>query len=140
MSSADAPHQVKMAGVALAGIIGVLLIACFLLTRPGPPPKAWANGVYANPCCANIILKDGLLSAGACRIRYTLNNSKFGIEAILLRWIGTRKDRVTCGNTNGMTLFFDGMSELDPPKASRPPRYFRLYDDETSEERVFTRL
>jgi len=39
-----------------------------------------------------------------------------------------------------MYLFFDGMSQLDPPGAIRPPKYFTLYDDHTSEERVFTRL
>jgi len=140
MKSADAPYQLKMAGIALAGIVGVILVACFVLTRPGPPPKAWANGIYANPCCANIVIEDGLVTVGACRIPYTLSNSKFGIETDLPRWLGTRKGQVTCTGEKGMTLFFDGMSQLNPPSASRPPKYFQLYDDDTQEERIFTRL
>ena len=141
MNGNDMPYQLKIAGMTLAGIFGAILFACICFTRPGPPPRDWANGIYANPCCANIVMQDGLLKAGPCEVRYKLTNQKFGIEADLPRWIGVRKGRVTCSNPSGMFMYFDGMSALDPPKAGRPPRYFTLYDDEhDGQGYIFKRL
>ena len=51
------------------------------LTRSPPPPISLANGTYFNPCCGNIVLKNGLMSFSSGSTKYHLTVIKTDLQA-----------------------------------------------------------
>ena len=51
----------------------------FWYIRSHTPALTSVNGVYANPCCNDITLKDGVLYTGTAQVPFELKNMKFGL-------------------------------------------------------------
>lgn len=50
--------------VLVPGLLFVFGLIWLVMPPYQPPPQSWANGTYTNPCCAPLLLKDGVLSSG----------------------------------------------------------------------------
>ena len=53
------------------GLMG-LVVMVFWATRPNPPPASVVDGVYSNPCCATVTLRNGWLTTNNLRIPFKL--------------------------------------------------------------------
>ena len=47
--------------------------------RAHVPSVASVNGIYANPCCSDITLRDGVIISGGDKVAFRLENMKFGL-------------------------------------------------------------
>ena len=67
----------------------VTVIWLYLLLWPMPKlPIDAANGVYANPCCQPIILRDGTMSFGKHEVRYLIEEDKEGAYLLPQAYVG----------------------------------------------------
>ncbi len=66
--------------ILLATIIGVAT-GWYLGGRSNVPDTQWVNGTYRNPCCAAVVLRDGMIITSGMRVSFTLEHMKFGMTA-----------------------------------------------------------
>jgi hypothetical protein len=62
------------------GVMGLVVIL-FWATRPNPPPPSVVDGVYSNPCCATVVLRNGWLTTNNLRMPFNLRLMKYGLDA-----------------------------------------------------------
>ena len=55
--------------------------AWYWYARSHAPAVSSVNGVYANACCKNLVLQNGVIVAGKDRVPFKLENMKFGLTA-----------------------------------------------------------
>jgi hypothetical protein len=73
-------------GAVLAVVMAIWL---YLLLWPIPKlPIDAANGVYANPCCQPIILRDGTMSFGKHEVGYSIEHDKGGAYVLPQLYVG----------------------------------------------------
>ena len=67
----------------------IAAIWLYLLLWPIPKlPIGAANGVYANPCCKPIILRDGAMSFEKHEVRYSIEEDKEGAYLLPEVYVG----------------------------------------------------
>ncbi|MEO1967747.1 MAG: hypothetical protein ABGW87_03405 [Sphingomonadaceae bacterium] len=81
-----------VSGVGLIAIICVW--ASFLFTGQQQLPIRVANGLYFNPCCGNISLRDGVIAIADRRIRYVVEEDKVGAYVLPRQYIGVSNKSV----------------------------------------------
>lgn len=59
----------------------VLAGSWYWYARSHAPAVSTVNGVYANACCNNLVLQNGVIVAGKDRVPFRLENMKFGLTA-----------------------------------------------------------
>jgi hypothetical protein len=57
------------------------VLGWYAYERTHRTPVAIVNGVYRNPCCAPVQLKDGLMLIDGARVPFDLEDMKFGLTA-----------------------------------------------------------
>lgn len=70
------------------GSIAVVLLVCvtwYWYVRSHAPTVGSVNGTYANACCKDLALRDGIIIAGDARIPFRLADMKFGLTAFPTR-------------------------------------------------------
>ncbi|MES1975490.1 MAG: hypothetical protein V4472_23785 [Pseudomonadota bacterium] len=102
-----------LALVLIPGMIFVFALIYCVSPPYSPPSPAWANGIYRNPCCAPLVLRDGLISTGADSAHYTVAAGKRGFHIRVDRGIGVSRGAVTFGGTFQF-VFFNRNSEAMP--------------------------
>jgi hypothetical protein len=118
------------AGIFVFGLI-------YLVTPPSrPPSQSWANGIYVHPCCAPLLLRDGVLRTGGTATRYTVSESKFGYQIDVPAGIGMRKGRVELGGTL-VSVHFNRDSMATP--ALRKAESMHILDLDDGSDHLFVR-
>jgi hypothetical protein len=59
----------------------MLVVAWYWNARSRAPSVASVNGTYANACCSELKLQDGMIVAGQTRVPFRLEYMKFGLTA-----------------------------------------------------------
>lgn len=57
----------------------LIALAWYCSTRAHVPAVSSVNGVYSNPCCGNLTLRDGNVLVGGVQVPFELENMKFGL-------------------------------------------------------------
>jgi hypothetical protein len=105
-----------------AAIIALLIVAMIGFYWLGPSsPEDQANGLFANDCCGDVQLRDGVLSVAEISIGYTVGRDATGPFVMPERFVGTWEDR-------GIQI--DGSRPAVKLRLDRlpAPRAIRLYD------------
>ena len=74
----------------------------------------WVNGTYRNPCCADVVLTDGVMTTRGLRVGFTLEHMKFGMVAYPAQPVEIESNRVVA-RPNGATtsiLFDDSLGSF----------------------------
>jgi hypothetical protein len=79
-------------------LVLILVLIQFLAPKDVPRPD-WANGVYENPCCAPLVLKDGVARSGGRTARYTVESDKWGYTVVMDSGVGVRGGEVRFEDT-----------------------------------------
>ncbi|MXP30193.1 hypothetical protein GRI58_15390 [Porphyrobacter algicida] len=78
--------------------VGLIAIVCvwvsFLFTGEQQLPIEVANGLYFNPCCGKISIRDGFIAMADRRIRYVVEEDKVGAYVLPRQYIGVSNKRV----------------------------------------------
>lgn len=81
-----------MSASKLVGVIGVIVVICswIYIALTGEPrlQVGIANGVYANRCCGEIILNDGIMTVANQRIGYAIERDKAGPYVLPKTYVG----------------------------------------------------
>lgn len=78
-------------GAAIVGLLAVA-VAGFLWLRP-PSLADQANGLFANDCCSDIRLQDGVMSVADVKVDYVVGRDAKGPFVLPDRFVGTWEDR-----------------------------------------------
>lgn len=69
-------------------------LAWYASTRAHVPAASSVNGVYSNPCCGNLTLRDGKVIIEGAQVPFDLENMKFGLTGYPTQRVEVRGSRV----------------------------------------------
>lgn len=119
------------------GMIGlaVVLIRATLFP-PEPPSQDWANGIYHNPCCARLTLRNGVMATEGRSTRYRVENGKRGNIVDVPAGISVREGHVVFGGT---FVFVEVDQDRDAQRKAYPARALHIFAYDEPVDYLFTK-
>jgi len=124
-------------GILLVIVPGLLFVLglIWLVTPPyRPPPQDWADGTYANACCAPLVLRNGTASARGRSTRYVVEQGKTTMQLFMPGGIGVRGGKVEFVDTH-VYASFPGSRSLSYGK----PAAIQLIGIDDNRDYIFVR-
>lgn len=69
-------------------------LAWYCSARAHVPAASSVDGVYSNPCCGSLTLRDGNVIVGGVQVPFDLENMKFGLTGYPTQRVQVRGSRV----------------------------------------------